>query len=100
MRFYTANILATFNDGIDESLFYGLISMSVSIGATVHYSQNNSALATAGKKASGESPDNNTQQLKAEIAAIAGRCTIPEKSFRYYYISVSDYERLLQLSAV
>jgi hypothetical protein len=49
---------------------------------------------------SAEEAHHSLQQLKAEIRAIAGRCTIPEKSFRHYYISIADYERLLELSAV
>jgi hypothetical protein len=47
-----------------------------------------------------ESPATDMKQLKAEIRKIAGRCTIPEKSFRHYYISIADYERLLELSAI
>ena len=39
-------------------------------------------------------------QLKAEIAAIAKRCTIAPKSLRHHLILDTDLERLIKLSAV
>ena len=40
------------------------------------------------------------QQLKAEIATCLNGVIVPERSLNHYMITVADYEKLRQLSAI